>query len=567
VLAALAVAAVATSTGEARACLPIDGGDTLVGTAGGLVRVDEKGAPRGVWTASDGLPGTRIDQVVADGDHAWVATDGGVAELAIDDDGGVTITRAIATRPARDVARFGGAVYVATWDGGVVTLGAHPASIAMKGGARAARLRASALAVAGGALYAGTEAGLYRLRGARFERITTDAVTALAADGDRLWIGTPAGLAVREHDATRSLGGGEVRRLVVVDHAVLVAGADGLATVDRGRVVALPGAPATGLAEAIGAAGDARCAGGPGGLWLQADADARWLHAAAPDGPPSNDISAVAVDPARDRIYVGTFDRGVAIRERGAWRPLAAAIDPRVNAILVEPRDHAAARVWIGTAEGAFVIDGDTARRIGKRDGLPGRNVLALARTSAGRIVAGTSQGAAFVDGPAPERVGPRGDVGNVWAIAEAGGALWLGTTTGLYRGPAQAWAAKDDDGAQAWTRFSVASGALADDWVTALTARGSVIYAGTYKGGVAAIDAATGAATPLGGGWINPGGLAWDGDRLAACTMDGLVESDGAHPVWTAITGLPGKDTTAFVRAADGARLVATRRGLATLR
>jgi ligand-binding sensor domain-containing protein len=578
------VRTVETSTSEARACLPLADGDALVGTGGGLVRVDEKGAPRGVWTASDGLPGTRVDGVIGDGEHAWIATDGGVAEITAGDDGGVAIARAVATKPARDVARFDGAIYVATWDGGVVKLGksASAVGVPMSGGAKAKRNRVAALAIADGALWAGTEAGLYRLRGARFEKITGTGVTALAGDGARLWIGTAGGLAVRDGGELRTIGGGEVRRLAIdPSGAVIVAGADGLATVDRGRIIALPHAPATGVAEAIGVAADgARCAGGLGGLWLDSAPDAPWLHASAAAGPPSNDISALASD--GDRLYVGTFDQGLAIREGGAWKAVAdPALDRRINTILVEPRAGQGARVWIGTAEGLVVLDGDHARRIAKRDGLPGRNVLSLARLADGRIVAGTSQGAAFVDGAVPERVGPRSidgnaggagrDVGNVWAIAEApAGTLWLGTTTGLYRGAEAAWTSKDDaddpDAAStSWTRFSVASGALADDWVTALTVRGGDVYAGTYHGGVAKLDATSGAAAQLGGGWINPAGLAWDGDRLTASTMDGLETLAGT--TWSTTAGMPGKDTTAMLVAGDGTRWVATRRGLAALR
>ncbi|HTJ42150.1 MAG TPA: PQQ-binding-like beta-propeller repeat protein [Kofleriaceae bacterium] len=556
-------ATIETSTKEARACLPLDGGDTLVGTGGGLVRVDEKGASRGVWTAGDGLPGTRIDSIVRDGDTIWIGTDGGLAEVKPDDDGGVTIGKTIATKPVRDVIRFGGKVYVATWDGGVL---ANKTPVAIKGGAKAARMRMSALAIAGGALYAGGEAGLYRLKGARFERVSKDAVTALAGDGDTLWIGSVRGIERRDGEKVTSLGGGEVRRLARIDGAITIAGADGLATIDRGRVVAIDHAP-RGFAQALGGGpGGARCSGGLDGLDLQSAADAPWLHAIATSGPPSNDISAIVLD--GDRLYAGTFDQGLAVRARGAWRTIELPeVHDRINTLLVADK-----QLWIGTAEGLVILDPahDRVRVIGKRDGLPGRNVLALHLTSDGRIVAGTSQGAAFVDGARPERVGPKNggpgrDIGNVWSIAEApAGTLWLGTTTGLYRGPAQAWAAKDDGG-QDWTRFSVATGALGDDWVTSLLASDDTIYAGTYNGGVAAIELATGTAAQLGGGWINPGGLAWDGDKLAAATMDGLVEHDARG--WTALAGLPGKDTTAFVRAADGARYIATRRGLMIIR
>lgn len=101
-------AVVFTNTDEVRACLPLAGGDTLAGTAGGLVRVDPAGLPLRVWTASDGLPGTRIDALIADGERVWVGTDGGVAELA------GAVSHAVATRPVRDIARWRDTTYLAT---------------------------------------------------------------------------------------------------------------------------------------------------------------------------------------------------------------------------------------------------------------------------------------------------------------------------------------------------------------------------------------------------------------------------------------------------------------------
>ena len=97
------VKTVETNTSEVRACLPLDGGDALIGTGGGLVRVDEKGAPRGVWTASDGLPGTRIDGITQVGAEIWIATDGGAAKISADADGGVTIDHVAIAKPALDV--------------------------------------------------------------------------------------------------------------------------------------------------------------------------------------------------------------------------------------------------------------------------------------------------------------------------------------------------------------------------------------------------------------------------------------------------------------------------------
>lgn len=569
-LAALAAPAhardVFTSTDEVRACVPLPGGDTLAGTAGGLVRLDAAGAVRRVWTASDGLPGTRIDAVVADGERVWVGTDAGVAEWAGD------VSHAVATRPVRDIARWRGTTYLATWDGGVVALaaeGSTGAAVAMRGGSEALRMRAAALAVAGGTLWAGTAAGLYQMRNGKLERGDGPRdVTALVADGARLWIGASDGLWQRDGRGMHALGGGEVRHLAIVDGAIVAAGPEGLTTVDRGRVVALAGAP-RGFAQAIGAAHGAVCSGGLDGLWTRAHG--AWRHAAKAGGPPSSDISAVVAD--GERLWVGTFDQGLASYEPGrGWQRIAGVggPDPRINALVLAPRPGGA-RLWVATAQGIQVVDaaGAVVRRLGRNDGLPSRSVLSLARLGDGRIVAGTSAGAAFVDDAGVSRVGPRGlgdrGIGNVWAIAETAAGLWLGTTTGLYRGPATPWSSKDgsDDAAataEHWQRLSVASGQLRDDWVTALVARGDVVWAGTYNGGVMRIEGDT--ATALGGGWINPSGLRWDGDRLLAATMDGLVSGDGRTAAWTAFAGLPGRDVTASVRTGK-VLWVATRRGL----
>ena len=200
-LAAPAEARVFTNTDEVRACVPLDNGDTLVGTGGGLVRVDATGIAKAVWTASDGLPGTRIDALVADRDRVWVGTDGGVAQFSSG-----KIDGAVATKPVRDIARWHGTTFLATQDGGVIELGGK--ALAMRGGATMPRSRASSLAVADGSLWAGTAAGLYELRGSRLEHVDGPRdVTSLATDGDDLWIGASDGVWLRSKGAApRSLG-------------------------------------------------------------------------------------------------------------------------------------------------------------------------------------------------------------------------------------------------------------------------------------------------------------------------------------------------------------------------
>ncbi len=573
--AAAAEPAVHTHTDEVRACAPLAGG-ALVGTGGGLVRVDERGAARAVWTAQDGLPGTRIEAIVRDGDGWWIGTDAGGARVRIVD-GALAVDRAVESAAMRDVVRHGGVRYAATANG-VVRLGARGkgTTVAMKGGVRGPRARVAALASHGGALWAGTAAGLYVLRGARLEPVALDGahasagVTSLLADGERLWIATSDGLFVRDGRGVRRIGGNELAHVTAFDGEIVVAALGaGLERVDRGRLVALDGAPrGLALAQAVSEHDGAACAGGLDGLWLRPRADAAWIAAPRSAGPPSNDVSALAADGSR--LWVGTFDRGLAVHERGAWRTIAHPdLDGRINALLVEPRAGRPARVWVATAAGLMALDGpddaDVAR-LTRRDGLPGRGVLALARLRDGRIVAGTSTGAAIVGDGQPVPVGPAGtDIGNVWAVAEdADGMLWLGTTTGVWRGPSAA-AGKTPRG-DGWTRLSVASGHLDDDWVMGLAARGRSVWVGSYKTGIVRLDLDDlSTATRLGGGWVNPSGLAWIGDTLFASTQEGLRAGDGASATWTGVAGLPGRDVTVIARVGD-ARWVATRRGLARL-
>ena len=571
-IAAAAPVVVHTDTSETRACLPLADGGALIGTGGGLVHVDAAGVRRETWTAADGLPGTRIESLIADGDAVWIGADGGGARIAVDGPA-IKLLRTLAGRPLRDVLVHAGVTYAATWEGGVVTVGRRVAAVPYQPRARAGRERVSSLASQGGTLWAGTAAGLYALRGKKLELIAINgagvepAVTGLLADGDRLWIATAMGLFVRDPDGTRLIASGDLRRVTMLDGAVVTAGiGDGLRRVDRGHLGALPGAPAVMLAQALATRDGAACAGGLDGLWLRSSPTTAWRAVAPLTGLPSNDVSALAAD--GDRLWVGTFDRGLALRDHGTWRAITNPdLDHRINALLVEPRPGRA-RLWVATAAGLMTLDGDDVSRLTRRDGLPGRSVMALARLRDGRIIAGTSTGAAIVGDGRATPIGPAGhDLGNVWAIAEdADGMLWLGTTTGVWRGPAIA--AAKGVAADGWQRYSVATGHLHDDWVMGLAVGDRSVWVGSYNGGVVRFDlgppgaAAPMVATHLGDGWINPSGLTWDGDRLVAATQDGLRTSDGLSSRWTTEAHLPGKDVTAAIRLGT-TRWIATRRGL----
>jgi two component regulator with propeller domain len=526
-LASAAPTVVTTDVTETRACLPLPGGGALLGTAGGLALAGADGQVGAVFTAVDGLPGTRIDAIVPAGDALWIATDAGAARVTLRGEA-LTMGRKV-DGAVRDVAQLGTTTYFATPAG--VRAGAR--TLPLKGGA-------VALAVAGNALYAGAPGGLYQLVDGKLARISgIAAVTALYGDGDALWIGSPDGLRVRRGGQLEPIGGGEIVRIGRLDDAIVaVELGEGLVRVDRGRLARI--ASPRGLVMTLAAHGSAACAGGLDGAWLRSKTG--WTAVAKRSAPPSNDISALAVD--GDALYAGTFDHGLAVRRRGAWRTIAG-IDRRINALYID-RAH---RVWAATASGLYSYDGKVVTRMSQDEGLPTRSVLAVAGTRDGRLLVGTSRGAVAIANGRVDRLGPKDTaIGNVWAFAETpDGALWLGTTTGLYR-----------SAGDTWQRFAMATGQLRDDWVTALAVRDGEVYAGTYHGGITKLDREL-AASQVGDGWINPGGLTFDGDRLLAATMDGLYTGT------TAIGPLPGKDTTAALRV-GGALVVATRRGLVEL-
>lgn len=569
------------------ACLPVPvpGGEVsfLAATDGGLVRVDASGQVHAVWTALDGLPGTRVRALVRDRGELWLGGESGLARVRLGAaphapgaPGSIAVLERHQSAPVHAIARSGDALYVGTWGRGVMRLGKRglvPVPVAMDENDRARNSAAAAgdgapdanqpharvtsLAELDGALVAGTWGGVYRMEGdgLRAHALAGTLVWSLLAVDGALWVGTVDGLHRLAQGQTRRVAGGDVRGLW--------RGADGIAAAHFGDgVQALAGhawrsmnAPAAAAhAQAYAEEAGAACIAAHDGLWIRPAAAASWQRAEL-HGLPSSDISALAAD--GERLWAGTFDQGLAVYEHGRWRTIEShLIDAKINALAISE-----GRLWVATAHGLSVITGDQITRLDERDGLPSAHVLSLAPLRAGGVLVGTARGAARVTTGSIAVLGEKQGLANVnvWAVAEAqDGWLWLGTTKGLYRvGP------KNQR-----QRMSVASGHLQDDWVMALAPRGGAMWIGTYKGGVTRLDRTdenTYGATQIGSGWINPGGLAWRGDTLHAATMEGHMSINvarlgaglAAHSAQP-----PGRDTTAIV--SQGNRLwIASRRGL----
>jgi ligand-binding sensor domain-containing protein len=563
------------------ACLPVPvtGGEPgfLAATDGGLVRVDASGAVRAVWTALDGLPGTRVRALARDRGELWLGGESGLARVrlgAAGTPGEIAVLERHPGAPVHAIARSGDALYAGTWGSGVMRLGKRglvsvPVAADENAGAPSAagagataianqpHARVTSLAEVDGALVAGTWGGVYRMDGDRLRAHAlagTLVWSLLAADG-ALWIGTVDGLHTLAQGQARRVAGGDVRGLSRIADGIAAAHfGDGVQAL-AGSAWRSLGAPAAAAhAQAYAEDAGAACIAAHDGLWIRPAAAASWQRAEL-HGPPSSDIAALAVD--GERLWAGTFDQGLAVYEHGRWRTIESElIDAKINALAVSE-----GRLWVATAHGLSVIAGDQITRLDERDGLPSAHILSVAPLRAGGVVVGTARGAARVTTGSITVLGEKQGLANVnvWAVAEAqDGWLWLGTTKGLYRvGPRNQR-----------QRMSVASGHLQDDWVMAIATRGRSMWIGTYKGGIARLDPVDDknyAATQIGSGWINPGGLTWHGDTLHAATMDGHMSAKSA----ALAAGLtphaaqpPGRDTTAI--ASQGNRLwIASRRGL----
>ena len=211
-------------------------------------------------------------------------------------------------------------------------------------------------------------------------------------------------------------------------------------------------------------------------------------------------------------------------------------------------------------------------RRFTSQDGLPSTFSRSIAVVSNDKILVGTESGPAFVEG---EKISPLVDnkkgtgpspisspMHATWAVAaRSDGMLFIGTAAGLYYGK---------DGR--YERASLASGAIEDDWVTALAIDGTKdVYVGTYSKGVTHLrfDGSAVKATHLGGGYVNPDGLVLDGGKLYAATMENLLvrAKDDDASGWTSKKGsAPGRDVTG-VRLASSSIWIGSRRGISVIK
>jgi len=287
---------------------------------------------------------------------------------------------------------------------------------------------------------------------------------------------------------------------------------------------------------------------------------------ASPTGLPGVNIAALAS--ARDRLYVGSFDQGLFLVEANGQAHGFAdpALDPHINALAWSEAEQ---RLWVGTARGLVLcnmdqpVTSDRQRALGscRRIG-PSKAVQALLLGGGADVVAGGDAGLTFLRGDATRVFGRKqgAPFRSVWALAERDGALFVGTTNGLFWGKLADFAPR-----RVLHRASLVQGTLPDDWVTALLSQDQRLYVGTYNAGVAGfrvrsqqLDLELSDVEP---GYVNPAGLIAIGDgQLAIASMDGLR----CGPLSATQRLGPGtRDVTAIARASAGYYFIGTRQGL----
>ena len=408
----------------------------------------------------------------------------------------------------------------------------------------------SALAVFNGALFVGFRgAGLHRFVDGGFERVAglpIDGVRALAVHDATLWIGLGArGVYISRDGHTAStfrhwvLGRRGVTGMAVQGDRLEV----GLGPYGWWRVVGtkVERVEKHVFAGCFGVSGPAapvtECALGVG---------------ASVSGLPSGHITALAHH--QTRLYVGTFDGGLALKEGESFRAVEGA--PRfINALLSDGEV-----LWIASPRGLYRLDGRGVRRADLP--LPSDHVNGLALGADGTVWVATSRGLAGFSARGMRQYTHRNGLPGriVYAVAVTDdGAIWAGTDRGAAR-----------FSAEGVTVFSQANGTLTHDWINALLADGDGVYAGTYDAGVVRLTAdGQGRAVPgLETAWVNPAGLSFRQKRLTVSTLgDGYLSlAPGEASMPTRRAGLPSNDVTASI-VHRGALYIGTRGGLAMVR
>jgi hypothetical protein len=293
----------------------------------------------------------------------------------VDESGRVTATLYPLGLASPDVSALawdadGEALYVGTFDRGVMRVRRGDGGLELERVEGAVDERVNALAVRAGELWIATARGATRIRGAEVTHFTAadglpdDHVNAVLAERDAVWLATTRGIARVDSSG--------VQRITVEN-----------------------GLPATRLSSLARGADGALFVGTAHGVARRLGAD--WSLARAWAGQlPDDFVTALAVDDD-GALWAGTYSSGLARRDRdGAWSIVRERDGLPSN--WVNPNALAAwdARVWVGTNDRGLAVFGDAWSTVDVSAGLPSNDVTAFA-TGDGELWVGTRGGVARV--------------------------------------------------------------------------------------------------------------------------------------------------------------------------
>ncbi len=524
------------------------GAVTWYGTTGGLLRT-APGEPTTKYTTLDGLPSNLIRALLVVDSDLWIATDASLVRWQRGDPKvttrfpleNVTALSACESTAARTIYASASGRGVQAIANGLVA----PLRAEIQG-----NVLSLACVPSTGSVYIGSTRGVFLYDGVRTIAVTGRFANRPAfsllfePESSHLLVGTPAG--VSRIVGTRITHAQVVRDRTVTNVHALTRTNEGLliGTSDSGSY----------RVDARGRA--TRC--------VDCSPDVKGEMSAEPLIR-SNDISALAaIDGA---LYVGTFDRGISILERGQRAPVVQRVldestgltSSRINALFVNRMTQYATglvanapSLWIGTERGPCVLT-----KQGHLQCFPGNHTQVITSHD-GYIVVGDSDGLSFYDGQSWRT--PPVPIRRVTSLATHRGHLMVGTARGLHQ--LSLSRAQELDATILRTR-TTASGLWAD-WITSVISDGDRLWIGTYSSGLGYIGADDVEHVVHQRAWINPSGLVHDGQVVFGGLGDGVIIAN-RRGMLAVNQALPSRDVTSATMW-NGQLWVGTRAGLARI-
>jgi diguanylate cyclase (GGDEF)-like protein len=446
------------------------------------------------WSVDEGLPQNSVLAMAqtADG-FLWFATHEGVARF----DGQSFFSYTEGNAPA---LVGGGVLSIVPAQGGGALLGLRDGDVVRYRAGRfepltqkpegTARQVTALVETVDGVVWAGTAyGGLLRIAGGEvriytvLDGLPSNSIYALQASGDRLWIGTAAGLRVLSQGRIERLpDAGKLDWAPVSSLLLDAAGHGWVASNGQGLFSRSSGGtrqwtPADGLASTW-VTRLLRDSGG--GLWIgtaegvQRLVGDRFETYSVAQGL-TNSLVRDLLEDAEGNLWIGT-NRGVDRLRDGRISMLGArsGLANEFIRTVVEDREGT---LWVGTDDGLFRRTEAGFRRFGRQEGLASSSILAFMQASDGRYWIGTSGGGVHVMqrgriAPAPAEIGL--GTAPVRAIVETpNGSLWFASNVGLVR--------YDRDGTV--RRYETGDGLPADQVISLLATRDGVLWVGTNSG------------------------------------------------------------------------------------